>query len=92
MATIEFTRNLYRFFPHLREVALDVSGTTVAEALAELRAREPRLVDYICYEHGGLRKHVNIFIGEETVTDRQQLSDPIGDNDRLYVIQALSGG
>lgn len=39
-----------------------------------------------------LRKHVAIFLNQELIRDRIGLSDPVGENDEIYVVQALSGG
>ena len=36
--------------------------------------------------------HVNIFVGEERVADRDGLSDAVAPDARVYVLQALSGG
>ena len=90
MARIRFTPNLVRLFPDLRDVEIRV--TTVAEAVRALEAVHPRLSTYLVDEHGALRKHVNIFVGDRHVRDRAALSDPVSENDELFVVQALSGG
>ena len=43
-------------------------------------------------ERGSLRKHVNIFVDEELLADRAALSDPLGRDARVFIMQALSGG
>jgi hypothetical protein len=35
---------------------------------------------------------VNIFVGEEPIADRVRLSDKLKDDDKVFVLQALSGG
>lgn len=90
MAHVSFTNHLRRFFPSLGPG--DVGGTTVAEVLAALEARHPGLRGYLCDDTGALRKHVNIFLDEEQVRDRQGLTDPVSPASRLFVVQALSGG
>jgi molybdopterin synthase sulfur carrier subunit len=90
MALVKFTPNLKRFFPDLCEI--EVEGATVAEVLAAVEARWEGLADYIIDERGALRKHVNIFIGEDLINDKQNLSDAVGQNTRVYIMQALSGG
>jgi hypothetical protein len=87
---VRFTPHLRRFFPDLAEV--EVEGATVAEVVRGLDARHPGLASYLVDEHGALRPHVNVFVGEATVHDRRALSDPVGPGDELYVMQALSGG
>ena len=40
----------------------------------------------------GLREHVNIYINDELIVDRQQLSDEVNPGDQLYILPAVSGG
>jgi molybdopterin synthase sulfur carrier subunit len=90
MAQVQFTRHLLRFFPHLRET--EIEAATAAEIIRELDRLHPGLADYLVDERGALRKHVNIFIGDDLVRDRDRLSDPVTPESRVYIIQALSGG
>lgn len=93
MSRVKFTRHLVRFFPELTDSAeVEANGATVAEIIADLNAAYPGLADYIVDEHGQLRRHVNIFVGEELIQDRVRLSDAVQPSDRLYIYQALSGG
>jgi len=90
MAIVKFTSNLRRFYPDL--APLEVCGKTVSEVLNEIEDRYSGLKDYIVDENGTLRKHVNIFIGNEMVKDRERLMDELVEQDEVYVMQALSGG
>ena len=90
MPTVKFTANLKRFYPDL--APLDVKGATVAEALNEVEASHQGLKDYIVDENGRLRKHVNIFIGNDMIKDREALGDSLNATDEMYIMQALSGG
>ena len=92
MASIDITRHLFQFFPQLEGRALEVEAATVAEAVQALDRIAPGIAFYVCDERGRLRPHVNLFIGKEPVRDRFRLSDPIGPTDRLFILQALSGG
>lgn len=92
MAKVELTRHLYQFFPQLEGRALEVQASTVAEVVAELERIAPGLSFYICDELGRLRAHVNIFVGEERLADRHKLSDRVGPDSRVFIMQALSGG
>jgi molybdopterin converting factor small subunit len=91
MPRIRFTRHLVRFFPTLGD-NVQVEGKTVAEVVAALDREYPGLAAYIVNEQGALRRHVNIFLGQELIHDRQGLQDPVGEEDQIYVFQALSGG
>ena len=90
MPQVSFTSALKRFFPDLNEV--EVEAGTVLELLEQLEKRHPGLRDYLVDERGRLRKHVNIYIGEDLVEDREGLSDPVGASDQVLIFQALSGG
>ena len=50
------------------------------------------LARYIVDERGALRRHVNIFVGDELIYDRDTLSDPVNSDSRVFIFQALSGG
>ncbi|MDB4964365.1 MAG: molybdenum cofactor biosynthesis protein MoaD [Myxococcales bacterium] len=90
MPHVTLTRHLQRFFPTL--VAGDVPGATVREVIDELERRHPGLASYIVNETGGLRRHVNVFVGDEPLRDREHLSDALADHDKIFILQALSGG
>ena len=90
MARVKFTPNLVRFFPDLREC--EVEATNVADIVSAVDQRWRGLGDYIVDEQGALRKHVNIFVGDELIRDKQTLSDKISADTRIYIMQALSGG
>jgi sulfur-carrier protein len=91
MPRVRYTSHLKRYFPNIQN-GEGVEGTTVAEVVAGLDSRHPGLGSYIIDEHGKLRKHVNIFIGEHLIHDRERLSDPVSEDAQIYIMQALSGG
>ena len=92
MATVEITKHLWEFLPTLRDKTLTVSAATVAEVVREVVRIAPGFTDYICDERGCLRTHVNIFIGDERILDRTRLSDAVGEDSCVLIMQALSGG
>jgi hypothetical protein len=92
MASVEITKHLWEFLPSLRDRALNVNARTVAEVVREIERIAPGFTYYICDERGCLRTHVNIFIGQERILDRTRLSDPVGEDSRVLIMQALSGG
>jgi molybdopterin converting factor small subunit len=91
MSRVKFTRHLVRFFPDLGD-SIEVEGKTVAAVVAALDEQYPGLADYIVDERGTLRRHVNIFLGRDLIHDRETLQDPVGENDQIFIFQALSGG
>jgi sulfur-carrier protein len=90
MAHVAFTRHLQRFFPDLADA--EVPGATVREVIDELERRHPGLASYIVDETGRLRRHVNIFVREEPIRDREHLGDALAPDDKVFILQALSGG
>ena len=92
MPTVELTRHLYQFFPALEGKTLIVPGATVAEVVQAMERLAPGFAFYVCDERGRLRQHVNIFVGDERVTDRATLTDPVEPGSRVLILQALSGG
>ncbi|MEM9328303.1 MAG: MoaD/ThiS family protein [Bacteroidota bacterium] len=90
MATVKFTSALGRFFPGLSE--MQVSGGTIKEVITKVASEVPGIDGYLLEEDGSLRKHVNIFIKEDLIQDRQALSDPVRQSDEVLIYQALSGG
>jgi molybdopterin synthase sulfur carrier subunit len=89
MARVTFTPHLQRF---LDAPPRDVAAGTVAAALAEVFADNPRLRGYILDERGVVRHHVTIFVDDEPIRDRTSLSDAVNAESEIFVLQALSGG
>lgn len=90
MAHVSFTRHLTRFFPALAEG--EVPGATVREVIDALDQRHPGLASYLVDDAGRLRRHVNVFVGDEPICDRATLSDALAPDARVFILQALSGG
>lgn len=89
MPTVSFTSALQRF---LAPPSGPVEGETVGEALAAAFAASPALRGYILDDQGALRRHVAVYVNGGPVRDRARLSDPVGERDEIFVLQALTGG
>ncbi len=92
MAKVEVTRHLGGYFPQFNEVVVEVKASTVADVVRELDKQAPGFAFYVCDELGRLRMHVNIFVEQERIVDRKNLSDRLGPDSRVFIMQALSGG
>jgi sulfur-carrier protein len=90
MAKINFTSALKRFYPTLEPV--EVVGNTIAEILTLLDKKHEGLTSFLIDEQGVLRQHINIFIGDKMLTDRDKLTDRVEESDEILIFQALSGG
>jgi sulfur-carrier protein len=66
--------------------ALD--GATIHELLQALEAEQPALSGWILDERGRIRRHINVFVNGEYGSE----DTPVGPDDRVEVLQAISGG
>lgn len=87
MPTIAFTSHLHRWAP---PAALQVEAGTARQALAVVLGDYPSLRSYVLDEHGELRRHVALFINGQLV--RGGFDRPLAAEDRIDIMQALSGG
>lgn len=92
VAQVELTRHLKEYFPQLADTPLSLGAGSVAEVVDMLESRAPGFAFYVCDELGRLRKHVNVFVDNEMIMDRQELSDRLQTESRVFIAQALSGG
>jgi len=89
VARLTFTSQLQRFTP---TPELETRATTLRAALEEAFGLNPQLRGYVLDEQGHLRPHVVVYIDGRPVRDRSSLADPLRQGDRVYVLQALTGG
>jgi len=89
VARVAFTTNLQR---HLACPVQEVPGASVRAVLDSVFAEHPRLRSYILDDQDRLRRHVTIYVNDTHIADRVRLSDPIDDDDEVFVFQALTGG
>ena len=90
MATLKIPTPLRPYTGGSSEVSVD--GETVGTALDSLQALFPDLGKHLYTEDGRLRAFVNVFLGEDNVTDLQGLDTPLGESDRLLIIPSIAGG
>lgn len=74
------------------ERVLGAEAATVAEALAAAFAAHPGLRGYVLDEQGVVRHHVAVFVDGRALRDKHDLSQPVGPEAEIHVMQALSGG
>jgi molybdopterin synthase sulfur carrier subunit len=89
MPQVAFTSQLQRF---TETPQFNTSAATLREALDAAFDINPRLRHYVLDEQGHLRSHVVVFIDGRRVVDRLTLSDSLAPDDKVYVLQALTGG
>jgi len=89
MATVSFTPQLERFLP---APTVTADGATLHEVLSAVFAEHSALKGYVLDDQGAVRQHVAIFIDGDLAADRVKLTDPVGPNAEIYILQALTGG
>lgn len=72
--------------------SVDVVGGNTREAVDALIVAYPELQRFVLDDAGRLRQHVNIYINDALIVDRDHLTDPLSNGDRLYILPAVSGG
>jgi sulfur-carrier protein len=89
MPTVEFAPALTR---HVACPPQSVQAETLRAALDGAFLAAPALKSYVLDEQGAVRKHVAVFINARMIASRSQLDIPLGAQDKVMVIQALTGG
>ena len=67
---------------------LELEGATVGEVLQALEREHPEVKGWILDERGLIREHINVFVNK----DYGREDTAVGDQDRLHVLPAISGG
>ena len=89
MPTVSFAPALTRHVPCPPQ---EVGAATLRAALDAAFAAAPAMRGYVLDEQGAVRKHVAVFINGEMIASRSALACPLQADDRVQVIQALTGG
>jgi len=71
---------------------LALPGENVRAVLQELERRYPALYVCVCDETGAIRRHINVFVNEDHVRDRDGLDTALGPKDVVTILPAVSGG
>lgn len=66
----------------------EVQGATVIDILRDLEVTHPGISGWILDERGRIRRHINVYVNGE----RGAESTPVGGDDRVEVLPAITGG
>lgn len=69
--------------------AAEGKALVLADVIAELERRYQGMAFRIVDEHGNIRRHIAMFVGDAMV---RTLDAPLTDNSRVQIVGALSGG
>ena len=89
MPIIEFAPALTR---HVACPAQRVAAGTLRAALEAAFRAAPAMQGYVLDEQGCVRKHVAVFVNARMIGSRAQLDIPLQPDDKVIVLQALTGG
>ena len=89
MPSVTFAPALTR---HVACPPQQVEAATVRDALAAAFAAAPALQGYVLDEQGAVRKHVAVFVNGDMLPRERALARNLERDDRVMVIQALTGG
>ena len=90
--SVVLPRALTPYAHGLGTVQLDATCATVRDALEQVAERWPALVDRVLTEQGELRRHVNIFVGDESIAFLDGLGTAIDEGTTITIVPAVSGG
>jgi molybdopterin converting factor small subunit len=71
---------------------VEVTGSTVGEALEALVAAHPSLRAQLLGPDGQLNRFVNVYVNDTDVRHLDDLATPIGERDTIVILPAMAGG
>jgi molybdopterin converting factor small subunit len=74
------------------DVRVEVPGETIGDALRVLGERHPGVFARVVDEQGTVRRHVNVFVGSQSIRDLSGLSTALRDGAEISILAAVSGG
>ena len=75
-----------------KQPAVDVSGSTVGEALSGLVSQHPELRRHLYTDEGKLRAFVNVYLNDEDVRYLQKDATAVADGDNISIVPSIAGG
>ena len=81
---------LRQYVDNLR--AVEVDGTTVADALADLVARHAAMRKHLFDDEGGLRSFINIYVNDEDIRHLERDGTSLDAADVISIIPSVAGG
>lgn len=90
MATIIIPTPLRKFTQSASTI--QTSGSTVAEAIAELVLQYPEIKNQIMDGQNNLRPFINFFVGDSDIRALNREATPLKQDDILSIIPAIAGG
>jgi molybdopterin converting factor small subunit len=90
--SVVLPRALTPYAHGLGTIELGEPCATVRDALATVSARWPAANDRVLTEQGELRRHVNVFLGDESIAFLDGLDTALANGATITIVPAVSGG
>ena len=71
---------------------VEVTGSTVGEALDALTAAHPDLKKQIYNDEGKMRSFVNVYLNDEDIRYIKKEATPLSDGDTISIVPSIAGG
>src|SRR5262245_49796266 len=75
-----------------KQDAVDATGATVGELLADLTRKHGGLKQHLYNDQGKLRSFVNIYVNDEDIRYLQHEQTPVQSDDTISIIPSVAGG
>ena len=69
-----------------------VAGTTAIQAVSAAVEKYPALKFHVFDGKDQLRRHINVFVNDTNIRDLDGLQTPVGENDVVRLLPAVTGG
>lgn len=71
---------------------VEVSATSIGEALNALESAHPGIKTKICDDSGNVRRFINVYANQDDIRFQEKLETPLKDGDEVSIIPAIAGG
>ena len=93
MIAVRLPTVLRPFAGGAERVEVEVDGSpTVAAVFAALETEHPALRRRLTDEQGAIRRHVNIYLGNDNIRDLSGLDTKLAEGDELLILPSVAGG
>jgi MoaD family protein len=75
-----------------RQSTVEVTGSTVGEAMSALVAQHPELRKHLYTEDGKLRAFVNLYVNDEDIRYMQKEATALSEGDNISIVPSIAGG
>ncbi len=72
--------------------AVEVSGSTVGEALGALTTTYPDMKKNLFNDEGKLRSFVNVYVNDEDIRFLEKDKTAVADSDTISIVPSIAGG